>query len=820
MDEGSLEVKEIIEKANAGDSEAQFNYGVLLYEGRIIKKDALLAYQYFSKAAENNHPRSLFYLGLMHESGFGCRKDTERSKQFYQKASELGDSDSLVNLGILYYKEDNDESCKIAFDNFEKARKLNNIHAFYYCGLIYEEGKGIKEKDLVKARELYKEGRDLKDLQCKLKYAYFLREGLGGEKDLNKSLLEYINCASQGNPEALYNLGKMMINGEGCEIDKEGGWDNIRKAANLKYYEALIDYGLHLCKYSSPNSTANQSQSPINQNTNNNSNNKSSKNSSNNQIVNNSNSIDNLKKGFDCLKQATDTNNPKSFYIYGHALIRYGYGTDSHKDEAISFLTKAIEYKNIEAMYELGLLFIRSPTYNRVDEGKKLLLAASDLGNGDASLEYGLLFYNGDLEEQNYELARMYFTRAAEKGVDQAQFNLALMYFRGEGGGIDLEKARYYFELSCQKENPDAFYCLGNMYNKGEGGEMNKEKAISLWKSGSVLGDNQCKYALANFYENDPVFLNEELARDLYKNMCDLYNPFACYKYGIMCYSGIGGDIDIVTARKCFEMAHRGGDLNGSYYYAYLLENGEGGNKDEVLARTYYKFAADRGHVKAMESYGKMLEEGRGGDADTMEALEYYEKAGEKGDADALFFAALIYARVNPKSDATKECYEQACNLGHPLAKYNYGLLLMNSKEESTLIRARALMKDAVNAECGEAYYVYGVMLEEGIGGTVNLEEAKEMYLKAINVGNSQAKYLLGLMYKNGKVDGSIDLESSRKLFQEAADEGVEDAAVAYSKMLENGEGGPKNKAEAERYRRMVEGDDEEEDDDKWCVIM
>lgn len=771
-------LNELIELANNGDNNAQLKYGIMLYEGRSIKKDMLVACQYFNKSAEQNNPIAMFYLGLSYENGTGVKKDIEKAKQYYIKSSELGNTDSLVNLGVLAYKEDTEESYKIAYNNFEKAISQNNVKAYYNCGLLYEEGKGV-EKDLVKAREYYKKGSENKDIKSKLRYAYCLREGIGGEKDLNNSLLQYISCATSGNPEGLYYLGTMMVNGEGCEIDIDGGWENIKKAADEKNFQAMRDYGNYLCKLGR----------------------------------------DTVPTGLKYLKDTTDSGEARDYYNYGASLIYYGYGNDSQNEEAVTFLMKAVELKSVEAMYELGLFFIHNSSYSRIKEGKELLKTASDLGNGDASLEYGLLFYNGEVEKQDFELARMYFTRAADKDIDQAQFNLALLYYRGEGGKKDLEKARYYFELSCKNDNPEAYYCLGNMYNKGEGGVLDKEKAVYLWSKGEELGDSQCKYAIAEFYEKDPVFSNEELSRECYKKMCDTLNPRACYKYGKMLYSGIGGEVDLQGARKSFEMAHKGGYLKGTYYYAYMLEQGEGGPKDEEFARQYYKFAAERGDVKSMVSYATMILEGRGGYKNTVEALEYYEKAGEKGDGHALFLAGNIYSEVSTTSNATTECYEKACLLGHPGAKYNYALILLKSKEISVLVRARTLLKESAEASFPDAYFAYAAVLEEGIGGNPDIELAKEYYIKAVEYGNSQAKYQLGLIYKEGRI-GEVDLVRARNLFQEAADEGVDDAILIYSKMLENGEGGPKNKIEAQRYRRMVEIDEESDEEEKWCLIM
>jgi len=76
--------------AKRGDSGAQFYVASAYEEGRGVKKDTRQAFDWFSKAAENNHNGAQFKLGEFYENGWVVKKDSAKAEFWYKKAEKNG----------------------------------------------------------------------------------------------------------------------------------------------------------------------------------------------------------------------------------------------------------------------------------------------------------------------------------------------------------------------------------------------------------------------------------------------------------------------------------------------------------------------------------------------------------------------------------------------------------------------------------------------------------------------------------------------------------------------------------------------------------
>ena len=62
-------------------------------------------------------------------------------------------------------------------------------------------------------------------------------------------------------------------------------------------------------------------------------------------------------------------------------------------------------------------------------------------GDANAMYEFGLLFYDGKIVEQDFRRAKEWFEKAAELGNANAMYFLGEMYRNGEGVKQDYQKA-------------------------------------------------------------------------------------------------------------------------------------------------------------------------------------------------------------------------------------------------------------------------------------------------------------------------------------------------------------------------------------------
>lgn len=76
--------------ADQGDADAQNNLGIMYYEGHGVGKNYSQAFHWYNLAAEQGHVAAQYNLGIMYEQGIGTAKDRAKAKQWFKKAADQG----------------------------------------------------------------------------------------------------------------------------------------------------------------------------------------------------------------------------------------------------------------------------------------------------------------------------------------------------------------------------------------------------------------------------------------------------------------------------------------------------------------------------------------------------------------------------------------------------------------------------------------------------------------------------------------------------------------------------------------------------------
>jgi len=95
-------IAELKKQAAAGDAKAQFNLGVMYFNGEGVPKDAAEAVRWFRKAAEQGLANAQYSLGLMYATGRGVSENDAESVRWFRKAAEQGYANAQYNLGVAY----------------------------------------------------------------------------------------------------------------------------------------------------------------------------------------------------------------------------------------------------------------------------------------------------------------------------------------------------------------------------------------------------------------------------------------------------------------------------------------------------------------------------------------------------------------------------------------------------------------------------------------------------------------------------------------------------------------------------------------------
>ena len=89
--------------AKNGNSDAQYNIGVMYLRGDGLQRSNKLALYWLMKASKKRHAVSQFTLGRMYYEGIGVQKNYKNSFKWYKKAAINGHKKAQNNLGLMYF---------------------------------------------------------------------------------------------------------------------------------------------------------------------------------------------------------------------------------------------------------------------------------------------------------------------------------------------------------------------------------------------------------------------------------------------------------------------------------------------------------------------------------------------------------------------------------------------------------------------------------------------------------------------------------------------------------------------------------------------
>ena len=160
--------------------------------------------QTYIRDAEYGDADARYRLGKMYERADRMPKDINKAVYWYTKAAEENHPKAIMALAELYYYGvEVKQNLPLAFKYFRLAAESKNMEAVYCLGEMYEQGVGIA-KDLNKAFTYYKQAADegnLAKAQFKVGKMSYLAQGT--KQDVAQAL-KYIHSAfDNGYPTAI-----------------------------------------------------------------------------------------------------------------------------------------------------------------------------------------------------------------------------------------------------------------------------------------------------------------------------------------------------------------------------------------------------------------------------------------------------------------------------------------------------------------------------------------------------------------------------------------------------------------------------------------
>lgn len=184
-----MAVKELLQRANAGDVNAQFEFAKSLWEGRDgIKSNKNEALIWFKRAAQSGVPEYQMHLGciLCWEDQF---LDFEKGIEWIKLAAEQGYTGAQYFLGTEFATGENlGLDLKKAKYWYEKAADAGHSEAQYNLGVMYLKGEGVR-KNFTKGREWILKSAENGEVLAMDLLSKAFRDGLlGFRKDAKQAL--------------------------------------------------------------------------------------------------------------------------------------------------------------------------------------------------------------------------------------------------------------------------------------------------------------------------------------------------------------------------------------------------------------------------------------------------------------------------------------------------------------------------------------------------------------------------------------------------------------------------------------------------------
>jgi uncharacterized protein len=226
------------------------------------------------------------------------------------------------------------------------------------------------------------------------------------------------------------------------------------------------------------------------------------------------------------------------------------------------------------------------------------------------------------------------------------------------------------------------------------------------------------------------------------------------------------------------------------------------GDFSAALAEAKKRAAADPKDAAALLLIGRLHIEGAGVPRNVGEGLDWFRKAADAGSTDAAFRygAAKLVGVDTAQDDKTARAYlEKAAMAGHGGAYNLLGEMALNAAEPN-FAAAGDMFRKAASIGDPDAPYALGMLYKNGKGVAADAKTAVEWFTRAAGAGHTAAMVELAVAEFNGK-GVERDRDTAIKWFRAAAERGNAVAQNRLAQILARGMGTPISLGEAAYWR-------------------
>jgi TPR repeat protein len=158
--------------------------------------------------------------------------------------------------------------------------------------------------------------------------------------------------------------------------------------------------------------------------------------------------------------------------------------------------------KDGNAMLEIGLSYYNGNQFEKdKDTAFRWIRKAAKTGLTKAQCIIAEIYKNDGCIEQDYLKSSIWYTNAAKQRDSKAQYHLGQLYYQGVGVRKDPLEASRQYTFAAEKKHDDAQCQLGYLRERGEGLRQDLLEAIQIYTDLAKLKNPEAVYRLAKMYE-------------------------------------------------------------------------------------------------------------------------------------------------------------------------------------------------------------------------------------------------------------------------------------------------------------------------------
>jgi TPR repeat protein len=607
--------EELVIAAEGGDADAQLAVGEALFFGQGTPRDIPRAVWQIVVASKSGSTEARTRLADFYMSGLVVPYDPRIGFRLYMESAVEKDNAARYEVANSYEfgrgVTPNSEKARIWFEriaagneNPEVAIKPRAAKSIAFC---FRDGTGTAP-DPAQAQMWMKKAADGGDPDAIFQLGKLLEFGVGTKPDQKAANALYLKAADAGYARACLVLGQIYLFGRGLDADLDTAriWFKravriLREEAEQGSVQAATD--LYIVHYESK-VLEDQSAEGM----------KWLREAAEKKyprallllgkaLAEESGVEGSIKKGLAYIEEAATLHESDAHFLLWQ-MYRAGVGTPPDEKKAMAELNLAARYNNITAMHVLAEWYRTHPDVDAAEElaaqwyrkARDGYLALANRGNFDAMSALVVLYGQGRGVEKDQAEAYRWLHRAAEIGYDKAQFMLANAYENGLGVDRDEKKALSWYKRAAAVNFLPAMIALGAIYEQG------------------VLGASKNLSTANSWYRK--AFVET-------RSLAELDNADAQYLLSTYFARGIGTDRSTSESIHWLRKSGENGYLPALMMLGSIYSRGDSVPRDVEEALKWIREAAEQGEPRAQYLLGKAYYDSSALDTDYPESYKW-----------------------------------------------------------------------------------------------------------------------------------------------------------------------------------------------------